>query len=281
MNDVNLNISGDIDPIIKNTSTILTPISQAVAGAFLYVFQKPIEYGIVKNIEHEALAKQTREKFSLIPQENIDFNNIPLLTKLLEDSIYQLSSEEFRDLYSSLIVSSIDKTKEVKPFYSSLLKDMSPNEAQLLDYFFEHQLLFEVALTSDNPNFITEGTYRYYWEPQLFKITRKPDRIFYRNFRTESHYEGLYTAPNDFYQLDTLDSFLFLLNNGIIERDYSSSWNGIFPSLKKYLLENDEIALDLQEQNKFLKHPVNFEFKYKAYKLTSLGESLKSILKFR
>ena len=278
MNDINLDISGNLDPIIKNASAILTPISQGIAGAFAYVLQKPIEYGIVKEIENEALAKATRDKFNLIPQENIDFSNIPLLTKLLEDSIYQLSSEEFRDLYSSLIVSSIDKTKEVKPFYSSLINDMSPNEAKLMNYFFEHQLLFEVLLTSDNPFFVTEGTYRYYWEPQYFQLTGKPDTATYRDFDKENFYENLFIPQKDFYQLNTPESFLFLLNNGIIEQDYSERWNGIFPSLKKFLLTNDEKALNLIVENKSLKYPIEFKPQYKAYKLSSLGKELKSIL---
>lgn len=277
MTDVNLDISGNLDPIINNTSTILTPISQGIAGAFAFVLQKPIEYGIVKEIENEALAKATRDKFNLVPQENIDFSNIPLLTKLLEDSIYQLSSEEFRDLYSSLFVSSIDKTKTVKPFYSSLIREMSYDELELLEYMFKYNILIQINLSSDNPIFIKENTHRNYWNPKYFELKGDISNRFNLRDYNDPHWEDIYKINEHFFGKKVDEPFNFLLSHGIIQENPSEYWNEFFPSIKKYVLETDENNKKVESWN-YSEQKIEFLVDRKIYSLSELGSSLKTIL---
>ncbi|HEO7026115.1 TPA: DUF4393 domain-containing protein, partial [Streptococcus agalactiae] len=56
----------------------------------------------------------------------------------------------FCNLFASLIASSMDKRKTVKPIYSSILKEMSSSDAKLLQYFFSNRFIFEINIQSSN-----------------------------------------------------------------------------------------------------------------------------------
>lgn len=267
----------DFTPLVETANNILKPISEALEGVFLFAFQKPIEYGIVKSIDLEYLAEMTKAKYQKIHERNVTFENVSAIGKIFSDSIYQLSSEQFRDLFSSLIVASIDNRKSVKPFYSSLIKEMSSDEANLLNYFFKCEVLFEINLLSENPYTVNEDPYFHYWEPKYFKLSDQIDNNAYKNYDSQN-WEDLYNNE-DFYQDNIRESVLFLINHGIIEETLPlKRWKkGLFSSLEKTVLNNDKQVLALREKSSDTDIEVNIS--NKVYKLSIVGESLKIILK--
>lgn len=278
MSPFNIDLKGDLTPIIARTDTILKPISEGFAGIFAYVFQKPIEYNIVSEIALEQLAKETRDKYNKISNNNITFENIKILGKILEDSIYQLDIKEFRRYYSSLASATLDKTQEVKPSYSSLIREMSINDVNLLDYFFKYNILFEFQVTSNNYLFDDPNLYRWFWNKQYFKISKVTDNFFYRDYNDKEKMQSRYTINQDYFEDSVESEVIFLLSKGIIREDPSENWHEYIPSIEKYVLDSDQQVTIFKNRNKYDIPKVIFDVKHKVYSLTSLGEELKKIL---
>ncbi|WP_195362496.1 Abi-alpha family protein [Lactococcus lactis] len=276
MNDIKLDVTADLNPIVDRVNEILTPISSGFAGIFAYVFHKPREYKIINDIHLEELANLTRDKTDKIPDIYKDFSDMVTIGKILEDSIYQLSNSEFRELYSSLVAASINKSKNVKPFYSSLLRELSQDEVNLFQYMMDFSFLYEVKISSDNPLFVTENTYKYYWEPKYFKLNGIFEHNALRNFSDKS-WESIHNE-DEFYQDHISDSLNILVSKGLIEKSQSNRWDEFIPSIKKYAFENDKTVIKLQNENKDLIHPISFNTYGAVFTLTNLGKSLKTIL---
>lgn len=266
MNDFNVNI-GNLDfadslkPITEKIVDTLSPVSDTLSAIFLFAFQKPMKYKIIKEAQLDSLAKLTREKFDLVDQNNVNFDNLELIGKILEDSIYQLNKEQFRELYSSLIVSTIDSTKTVKPYYSSLLKELSSDEAKLMIYFFNSKSLSEVRIDEYSPIY------------QLDNPTYPKDYLkfcTYNNIEDE-HEELRKMFLNDFHS-SMLESLYILLSFNLIETTLSDT------RITEYLIENDEQLSDLNQKRKLTEFTPSTHLSIKTYTLTNLGKKIKSIL---
>lgn len=285
MSPFNLDLKGDLTPIIARTDTILKPISEGLAGMFAFVFQMPIRYNITSKIELEELAKSTRNKFDEIPYENQNFENIKQIGKILEDSIYQLDNRQFREYYAGLIASSCDNRKHVKPFYSSLIREMSSEEADLFEYFLKYSFLFEIQITSNNHLFSNPDLYRWYWPKRYFKAKNKENFMVFRNFdsstlpKSDMPLEEIYKYNESYTEsLEIENSVLFLLSKKLIQENPAYSCHQFIPSIKKFVFDNDEQAQRIYEENKFSSPKVAFDIKHKVYTLTSIGEELKKVL---
>lgn len=281
MNDVNINIltieMGDsLKAFSEEVADGLKPLFLGFKGIFYYVFQKPIKYGIIKDAEIKQLAETTRRKVESIPNKSLNLTDIQQVGKILDDSIFQLSVKDFIELYSSLIVACVDSSKNVKPFYSSILKEMSGDEANLLKYFFEYKFLYEINISSDNPFFIKENTYKYFWKPKYFKINQIKAHDYLREFESKN-WETIHD-DSEFFEANVSESFNFLLSKNIIKEDPSSQWDEFIPSIRRYAFKNDENVNLLKDENKDYSYPINFNCNHSVYVLTDLGESLKAIL---
>lgn len=281
MNDVNINILtmefGDsLKPFSEKVTDSLEPVFLGFKGIFYYVFQKPIKYEIIKRAEIKQFAESTRKKSESIPNGSLNLSNINQVGKILDDSIFQLSIKDFRELYSSLIVACVDRSKTVKPFYSSILKEMSSDEANLLNYFFEYNFLYEINISSDNPYFIKENTYKFFWKPKYFKINQIKEHDYLREFESKN-WENIHD-DSKFFEANVSESFNFLVSKNIIKEDPSSQWDEFIPSIRRYAFENDEDVKRLKDKNKDYLDPINFDCNHSVYVLTDLGEALKDIL---
>ena len=128
-----------LDGIPESTKeSVLNPaaelIGQALSGALHYVLDPFVRKNIVKNHELKIFAKEIDEKTAVILKEDRDDSKIGLALKAMEDSKYQLNSQEIRDMFSSLIAASVNRNinDNVEPSFSSILKDLSPKDAVLL-----------------------------------------------------------------------------------------------------------------------------------------------------
>lgn len=266
MNEINNNLApidlGDsLKPISEKIVNTLAPISDTFSALFLFALQKPMKYKITKEADIESFAKKTREKYGLLNINNVTFDNIELIGKILEDSIYQLDKEQFRNFYSSLIISTIDNTKKVKPYYSSLLKELSPDEAKLMNHFFNMEELSEISVSSALPiSDIEKPKY-----PQNYLK-------FYYFDSTKNKYKEFYQASSGNASDYILESIGILQSFNLVEETF------LDPKIADYLIENDEQFYDLGKIKKSSELPADNYISVKTYKLTNLGKKIKSIL---
>lgn len=260
-NLITIDLSDSLKPISEKIVNTLAPISDTFSALFLFALQKPMEYKITKEADIESFTKKTREKYGLLNINNVNFDNIELIGKILEDSIYQLDKEQFRNFYSSLIISTIDNTKKVKPYYSSLLKEFSPDEAKLMNYFFNTEELSEISVWSSLPvSDIEKPKY-----PQNYLK-------YYYFDNTKNKYKELNQSSSDDASDCMLESISILQSFNLVEETFFD------PEIADYLIENDEQFHDFGQTNKPNELPHDNYISVKTYKLTNLGKKIKSIL---
>lgn len=260
-NLITIDLSDSLKPISEKIVNTLAPISDTFSALFLFALQKPMEYKITKEADIESFTKKTREKYGLLNINNVNFDNIELIGKILEDSIYQLDKEQFRNFYSSLIISTIDNTKKVKPYYSSLLKEFSPDEAKLMNYFFNTEELSEISVWSSLPvSDIEKPKY-----PQNYLK-------YYYFDNTKNKYKELNQSSSDDASDCMLESISILQSFNLVEETFFD------PKIADYLIENDEQFHDFGQTNKPNELPHDNYISVKTYKLTNLGKKIKSIL---
>lgn len=135
-NSVELNLIPDIPESTKeelyNPSANL--IGQAFRGIVHKVLDPLVRYNIVKDQELLDFTNQVQSRTGSIPIECRDNSKIGLALKAVEDSTYQLNSKILRELFANLIASTVDsrKNNQVLPSFSSVLKDLSSDDAVLL-----------------------------------------------------------------------------------------------------------------------------------------------------
>lgn len=119
--------------IIEN---LLGPSSKALGytlGALFYwIFQKPIEYGIIKENEFNDLVEKTSNNLENIPQENKDSSKSGLIMKAMEEAQYQLSENNLRQMFANLIASSADNRKNdfITPRFATVLSQLGSDDAR-------------------------------------------------------------------------------------------------------------------------------------------------------
>lgn len=153
------NIKINIDGIPETTKEeLLNPpaklIGQAISGGLYYLLNPLLKHNIIKKHELELFSEEVQKKTSNVPEEKRDDSKLGLALKALEDSKYQLNSKELREMFASLIASSINKdiNDSVEPSFSSILKDLSHEDALLLKKFFIEPHIPAVSIQFEDTN---------------------------------------------------------------------------------------------------------------------------------
>lgn len=131
-------------------------IGQGLGGIASLIFNPARKIGIISRKNIEDFEEKIYSKTDKIPQENRDNSKQGLALKALEDSAYQLESDDLREMFSNLISSTLDNSKndKVHPSFSSLLKDMSSSDAKLFNIIYrENQTpITSVKAVKNNTN---------------------------------------------------------------------------------------------------------------------------------
>lgn len=255
---------------------LINPLAQGIgyslSGIYYAIFGKLIRYGVVKKAETDALIKRVSEKYEKIPEERRTNANEGLIFKAFEDSRYSLSSEELRNLFANLIANSTDSKciNEISPYFSTVLKNLSVNEALFLNRFKHTQsiAIAKVQFTdSKNRQFFTDY---------------KQDYVLNDNDNHKKETISVYSK-----EIDTLESL------GIVKRKYGQFNDSERPTLnkiKKHInskhLEkklNGQFELDLntkEPQEIFVtkRHYDTVKFIPGKLELTELGQSFIKIV---
>lgn len=208
----------DLEQVIPKSTLelLLNPIAQGIGyslgGLYYAIFGKLIRYGVVKKAETDALIKQVSEKYTQIPEERRTDANKGLIFKAFEDSRYSLSSEELRNLFANLIANSTDSKylDQNSPYFSTVLKNLSVNEALFLNNF-KHTQSIAIAKVR-----FTDS------KDRQFFTDYKQDYVLNKNDNPKKETISIYSK-----EIDTLESL------GITRRKYGQFNNSERNDLSK------------------------------------------------
>lgn len=133
------------DSIEKPVDEVITPVATgigktlsdlwflAMGGISQCAEKKRIKY----SADLDKLKKSLEEKIKSIPEERKIEPDTQIAAQALEDAKYCAENKEVREMFANLIASTMDSQiyKGVHPSYSSILKQMTPDDAKFLKRF--------------------------------------------------------------------------------------------------------------------------------------------------
>lgn len=198
-------------------------IGRGVGGLLYGIFSPLIKLGIRKQSEFELLTNGLAEKLNKVPIDRRTDEKQGLLFKTMEDSKYSLDDDMLRDYFENLLVNTVDKDRvdSITPYFSTVLSNMSHEDAEFLAMFkgWEYSSIVELPLVNvkmtqsknfkGNRNFLESDSFSYWKKDIVIHQTSK------NSFKIE----------NPAKSINLLESF------GIIERtlaSYNSYLDGTF-----------------------------------------------------
>ena len=121
-----------IHPSAKTTGEILNFIPRSIK-----VLLQGLEKWIINGEESIRLtSKAIEQKIEAIPKDRLIEPEAYIVVPAIQQLGYSYSSEELRELYANLIVSSMDteKKEQVHPAFVDILKKLTPDEAKIIQY---------------------------------------------------------------------------------------------------------------------------------------------------
>lgn len=116
-----------LNPTAKNIGDTLGEISKFLLW--------PVNIGPSwANAHIEKFKQSIIDNVNKIPVENRDLSKASLAMKTIEDSKYQLSDDNLREMFAKLVAASIDKRNNqgLSPRFSNVLSQFSPEDAMFL-----------------------------------------------------------------------------------------------------------------------------------------------------
>lgn len=149
----------DLELIPESTKEeLLNPsanlFGQASRGILHFFLDPLVKFNIVRNQDLEDFKNKVVTKNSNIPTEYRDDSKANLAYKAIEDAKFQLGYKELQNMFSNLIASTLDSRKNdvVEPAFSSILKDLSVEDARLLLHFIGNNVLPLVNIRFEDDN---------------------------------------------------------------------------------------------------------------------------------
>ena len=121
-----------IHPSAKTTGEILNFIPRSIK-----VLLQGWEKWIINEEESIRLTSEAiKQKIEAIPEDRLTEPEAYIVVPAIQQLGYSYSSEELRELYANLIVSSMDTEKkgQVHPAFVDILKKLTPDEAKIIQY---------------------------------------------------------------------------------------------------------------------------------------------------
>ena len=116
-----------LNPTAKNIGDTLGDVSELILS--------PVNIATTWANAHIRKFKQSIiDNVNKIPEENRDSSKINLAMKTIEDSKYQITDDNLREMFAKLIAASIDKRNNqgLSPRFSNVLSQFSPEDAKFL-----------------------------------------------------------------------------------------------------------------------------------------------------
>lgn len=128
-----------LDNALKNaTDPISRNIGQTLADCWYLVFGGISFNADKKRIQHsiglEAFKEELNSSLSAVPENIRKEPSSQIVLSALDNAKYCVEEKELRDLFVALLAASIDSTQFVHPSFSQIIKQMSPQDAQMLRF---------------------------------------------------------------------------------------------------------------------------------------------------
>ncbi|QDZ69435.1 DUF4393 domain-containing protein [Pediococcus pentosaceus] len=109
-------------------------IGKGLGGILTWVFQKPIEFGIIKQKQFEDLSNKIAKEYSKIPEEKRTDSKKGLMIKTLESARYSMDDEMLRSYFAKLLASTAntDTVDNVTPLFPTILSNIGHKEATFI-----------------------------------------------------------------------------------------------------------------------------------------------------
>ena len=140
-----------LKPATKEGGEILQTMFGFVNHVILHPVKKAnltFKYKLDKlNIDIQKKALQIDEENMIVPPLNI-------AGPTLENLKYTIDIDELREMYTSLLASSMDKTKvdDIHPSFSEIIKQLQPDEAKILEYLSFHNRILKIDINIKSKN---------------------------------------------------------------------------------------------------------------------------------
>lgn len=167
---------------LKSTSNAISTVIDFFHNTLLYPMQK---YNLYASSKLKEYVGSLENKVKEIPSENFIPPRINILGPAIEGLKYNLEEEHIKDMFTKILISDMDKTKrdKVLPAYIEIVKQLSNEDAKLLQIFYDNY-------------------------PDLYALKLRKESIFFSDYEDISDYIVL-LSENDFlfpepYILDNL-----------------------------------------------------------------------------
>lgn len=147
------------EDLIKPAATNLGQLGGSTTGLLNAIFGRGLDTLSLKlNLYWDQTQKKLLQKKEAIPPEERQEPSIGITKTVLDGLTTAIDSEELQDLFLNLLCGSMDKRTAdgILPSYAEILKQMCPDEARLMRYFFslpgKMGPILEVRTASTNPD---------------------------------------------------------------------------------------------------------------------------------
>lgn len=159
--EVGKDIAKDVlSPTSKSIGDNLGLLVDGVMGWLGYWGQKQ---AIKREVYLNEYKEKIVERISLIKEENLVEPQIRIVGPAIEASKFYIEDKDFREMFAELIASSCDKETEqlVHPSFPDIIKQLSPMEAKILQFFVQKQTFPCVKLYAEDKDKNTIRPYRH------------------------------------------------------------------------------------------------------------------------
>lgn len=131
-------VGKDLETVAKAVSLVLAPVAGLVWG-----------YETIKDYVLRSLAEKLRH----VPKKNLVPPSPMVAGPTLEALKYAGHSPTLRELYANLLATSIDRrtAHEAHPAFVEIIRQLTPDEAKILKFIFEHMYLPIITLQAEIP----------------------------------------------------------------------------------------------------------------------------------
>lgn len=160
-------IEEGLTPVTKSLgASIANTISVAWELVFGGIDTKLEKVKYKRQKELESFKQELDSKISKIPAENVVEAKMNIVGPTLDAAKYYFEEERLRNMFSSLIASSIDKdtTTLVHPSFTEIIKQLSVVDAKMLLFLSENESIYQNVFPISNytlTNLSSEGQYTY------------------------------------------------------------------------------------------------------------------------
>lgn len=128
--------------VVRETDKTLAVIPRLVRSIFAGVYKFTLRSEMNLKVYEAEIEKELSKKLKYVSEEDITEPEKYVAGPSIEGMEYCMDCDELRDMYANLLSKSMyTKTKRlVYPSYAQIIKQLTPDEANLLNYFYKNDL---------------------------------------------------------------------------------------------------------------------------------------------